>query len=394
VEKLGLHPTVHPHPYKLQWINQGKGLTVNSWCLIPLSIGKSYRDEIWCDIIPMDACHILLGRPWLYDRKVTYDGYRNTYTFMKDGKSITLAPLSPAQVQKHKSSKQTGLILTGVASSLEAPYYALKPAVLNHRLKYDPKPNLRTNSFQQGEYDGEGPVAYSPNLLDDPKGPEKSPRVTQKELSMTSRLTTLPGRTFKHKPRIVELVARDPGGITSCTTHPWKAQDLSFPTSPLAANLEIVWSLNKKPNRNRALPSQIQHTRFWTPIWATKSCPIATILWGLKLHLVVNATKARKDGDDQRLMIEPAVQEEDYEEANWDQGASIIGEPPWGPTQRSLDKQRSLPSAATAEEKAQALKSPATASPGYTLKPWPGFVSKITSVSDGVSACSSHAYPA
>ncbi|GJX06815.1 reverse transcriptase domain-containing protein [Tanacetum coccineum] len=43
----------------------------------------------------MDACHILLGRPWLYDHRVKHDGYRNTYTFKKDGVSITLAPLNP-----------------------------------------------------------------------------------------------------------------------------------------------------------------------------------------------------------------------------------------------------------------------------------------------------------
>ena len=63
VEKLGLHATVHPHPYKLQWLNQGKGLHVNSWCLISLHIGKNYQDELWCDIIPMDTCHILVGSP-------------------------------------------------------------------------------------------------------------------------------------------------------------------------------------------------------------------------------------------------------------------------------------------------------------------------------------------
>ncbi|GJW49330.1 putative reverse transcriptase domain, zinc finger, CCHC-type, aspartic peptidase domain protein [Tanacetum coccineum] len=40
-------------------------------------------------------CHILLGRPWLYDHRVKHDGYRNTYTFKKDGVSITLAPLNP-----------------------------------------------------------------------------------------------------------------------------------------------------------------------------------------------------------------------------------------------------------------------------------------------------------
>jgi len=64
VEKLGLQATAHPHPYNIQWLNQGKGLQVNSRCLISFSIGKSYHDEFWCDIIPMDACHLLLGRPW------------------------------------------------------------------------------------------------------------------------------------------------------------------------------------------------------------------------------------------------------------------------------------------------------------------------------------------
>jgi len=67
VEKLSLQATAHPHPYTIQWLNQGKGLQVNSRCLISLSIGKNYQDELWCDIISMDACHMLLGRPWLFD---------------------------------------------------------------------------------------------------------------------------------------------------------------------------------------------------------------------------------------------------------------------------------------------------------------------------------------
>jgi len=35
--------------------------------------------------MPMDVCHILLGRPWQYDRKVTQDGKKNCYKFVKDG---------------------------------------------------------------------------------------------------------------------------------------------------------------------------------------------------------------------------------------------------------------------------------------------------------------------
>ena len=96
VEKLNLHASAHSHPYHIQWLKQGKELQVNSRCLISFSIGQNYQDELCCDVIPMDACHILLGRPWLFDRKVKHDGFLNTYSFSKDGKTITLAPLNPS----------------------------------------------------------------------------------------------------------------------------------------------------------------------------------------------------------------------------------------------------------------------------------------------------------
>jgi len=53
----------------------------------------------------MDACHILLGKPWLFDRKVKHDGYLNSYSSSKDGKKITTAPLSPSQIHKSKAQK-------------------------------------------------------------------------------------------------------------------------------------------------------------------------------------------------------------------------------------------------------------------------------------------------
>ena len=240
--------------------------------------------------------------------------------------------------------------------------------------------------------DAKGPMVQHPNLQDILRGPENCPKVKKVEQDMISQLPALPGQTFKYKPWIVELVERDPGGITSCSTHPWEAQDLSFPTSPLAANLEIIRSLNKKQTRSCAIPGQIQHTRLWTPIWATKSSPIAMILWGLKLHLAVNTTKAKRLGDDQRLRLEPASQEGGIEETIRNSHASIVGEPPLGQHQRPLDSPRSHQSVATIKERAQVTTNQATAPPGHTLKPWPGFASNIANDSAGVSACSSHDY--
>uniref|UniRef100_A0A2N9ENF7 Retrotransposon gag domain-containing protein n=1 Tax=Fagus sylvatica TaxID=28930 RepID=A0A2N9ENF7_FAGSY len=56
------------------------------------------KDEVLCDVVPMHAGHILLGRPWQYDRRVTHDGFKNMYSFVKEGKTIKLAPLTPSQV--------------------------------------------------------------------------------------------------------------------------------------------------------------------------------------------------------------------------------------------------------------------------------------------------------
>jgi len=102
VKKLSLQAMAYPHPYNIQWLNHGEGLQVNSRCLISFSISKNYHDEIWCDIIPMGAYHIL-GRPWLFVHRVMHDGYLNTY-FSKDGKKINLSPLSPSQLHKNKPS--------------------------------------------------------------------------------------------------------------------------------------------------------------------------------------------------------------------------------------------------------------------------------------------------
>uniref|UniRef100_A0A2N9J1K8 Reverse transcriptase domain-containing protein n=1 Tax=Fagus sylvatica TaxID=28930 RepID=A0A2N9J1K8_FAGSY len=65
--------------------------------LVTFSIGK-FLDEVLCDVVPMHAGHILLGRPWQYDRRVTHDGFKNMYSFVKGGKTIKLAPLTPSQV--------------------------------------------------------------------------------------------------------------------------------------------------------------------------------------------------------------------------------------------------------------------------------------------------------
>jgi hypothetical protein len=57
-----------PKPYKLQWVNDSEEVKVNKHVLVSFSIGR-YKDEVLCDVVPMHAGHIQLGKPWQFDRK-------------------------------------------------------------------------------------------------------------------------------------------------------------------------------------------------------------------------------------------------------------------------------------------------------------------------------------
>ena len=117
-EKLGMATCKHPRPYKLQWLNDSGEVRVNKQVLVAFSIGK-YEDEVLCDVVPMQAGHLLLGRPWQFDRKIQHDGFTNKYSFVHNQRTVTLVPLTPRQVyedqvrlqkdseQKKKSEKES-----------------------------------------------------------------------------------------------------------------------------------------------------------------------------------------------------------------------------------------------------------------------------------------------
>lgn len=97
VQHLKLPVTPHPHPYGLQWLSPSDGNIVHNQCLIPFSIGL-YNDTVLCDVVRMNVTHLLLGRPWQFDRRVLHDGFLNTYMFTFHRKRVTLLPLSPSEI--------------------------------------------------------------------------------------------------------------------------------------------------------------------------------------------------------------------------------------------------------------------------------------------------------
>uniref|UniRef100_A0A151UD60 Retrovirus-related Pol polyprotein from transposon 17.6 n=1 Tax=Cajanus cajan TaxID=3821 RepID=A0A151UD60_CAJCA len=110
VEMLGLTTSPHPKPYQLHWLNEDGDLVVDQQVKVKLSIGN-YDDEVLCDVVPMEACHILLGRPWQYDKKTMHNGLTNEITFTHKEKKFVLHPLSPLQVIEARHLRQVFNIL-------------------------------------------------------------------------------------------------------------------------------------------------------------------------------------------------------------------------------------------------------------------------------------------
>lgn len=105
VEKLGLPTLRHPQPYKLQWLNESGEVKVTTQVLVAFKIGK-YTDEVLCDVVPMQVGHLLLGRPWQFDRAVIHDGLTNKYSFVHNARKVTLVLLTPSQVNEDQLKLQ------------------------------------------------------------------------------------------------------------------------------------------------------------------------------------------------------------------------------------------------------------------------------------------------
>ena len=95
--KLNQQLIPHPKPHKLQWINEDEELTIDPQVKVEFSVGN-YKDKVLCDVVPMEACHILLGRPWQFDKKTKHNGLTNEITFTHKEKKFVFYPLSSSQV--------------------------------------------------------------------------------------------------------------------------------------------------------------------------------------------------------------------------------------------------------------------------------------------------------
>ena len=94
VKSLGLTTSKHPSPYPLGWIQKEGSLEIVEQCTFKFAFDEQYIDEVTCDVVPLDVCHVMLGSPYLWDRDATLYRREQKYSFVKNGRTFVIKSIA------------------------------------------------------------------------------------------------------------------------------------------------------------------------------------------------------------------------------------------------------------------------------------------------------------
>ena len=90
VKQLGLKTQVHHKPYTLKWTSNHHQMHITKQCTIKFVISSKYVDKVTCDVVPLSECGMVLGIPYLYDRKEIFYRDKNQYHLTKAGQEYVV----------------------------------------------------------------------------------------------------------------------------------------------------------------------------------------------------------------------------------------------------------------------------------------------------------------
>jgi hypothetical protein len=111
IKRLALLTTPHPQPYTIGWLCQGSDLRVSQQCRLSYDI-KPFKDEVLCDVSPLEVCDVLLGQPYLWKRHVVYESRPRSVIITLNRKLYRIPEAVPPSVISLISAKQCRKVIS------------------------------------------------------------------------------------------------------------------------------------------------------------------------------------------------------------------------------------------------------------------------------------------
>jgi hypothetical protein len=146
VKQLGLKTQTHHKPYTLKWISNHHQMHITKQCTIKFAISSKYVDEVTCDVVSLRECGMVLGSPYLYDRKAIFYRTKNQYQFTKAGQDYvvhahhvkankTLQTME--QLKKAVQASNKPIIVSNEVIDLKQEQEMIVEWKINHKLLQD-----------------------------------------------------------------------------------------------------------------------------------------------------------------------------------------------------------------------------------------------------------------
>jgi hypothetical protein len=119
---------------------------ITKQCTIKFAISFKYVDEVTCDVVPLSECGMVLGSPYLYDRKAIFYMTKNQYQLTKAGQDYvvhshhvkenkTLQTME--QLNKEVQANKKPIIVSNEAIDLKQEQEMIVEWKINHSLLQD-----------------------------------------------------------------------------------------------------------------------------------------------------------------------------------------------------------------------------------------------------------------
>jgi hypothetical protein len=74
----------HPQPYTIGWLSRGRDICVNQQYHLSYGI-KPFKDEVMCDVDPLEVCDVFLGQPYMWKHHAIYESQPYNVIFTLGG---------------------------------------------------------------------------------------------------------------------------------------------------------------------------------------------------------------------------------------------------------------------------------------------------------------------